>query len=144
MQKFPSHYKEMTPHLQLGKKASSIGRTSLGRTASETRSKILRWKSMTYSGSTSPMASGKSIRIYASGIWQASATCTHKRYQRTTMYAPLECSIDAPSPTAKILTSRPHMKKLITWSMYWTRQSRIPTRSRWSVQVRKGSKEMVK
>ena len=144
MQKFPLPYIEMNLRLHLGKQASSIGRTSLGRTSAATIRQILRLKSMTSSGSTSPMASGKSICIYTSGIWQVSATSTPKRYQRTTIYAPLECSIDAPSPTAKILTSRPHMEKLFTWSMYWTRQSIIPTRSRWSVQVIKGSKEMVK
>ena len=130
--------------LQPGKKGIPIGRTSLGRTAAATRRKILRWKYMTYSGSTSPMESGKSISIYASGIWQASATSTHQHYQRTTRHAPLDCSRDAPSPTAIIFTARPHMKKLITWSIYWISQSRIPTRSRRSVQVIKGIKVMVK
>ena len=144
MQKCPLPYIEMTNCLHLGKKESSIGRTSLGRTSAATIRQILRWKSITSSGSTSPMASGKSIRIYASGIWQASATSTPQRYQRTTRYLTLASSNNAPSPNVRRLTARPQTKKLITWSMYWTKQSRIPTRSSRSVQVRKGSKDMVK
>ena len=100
-----------------GKNASLIGRTSLRRTAAATRRPrpIPRWKSMTFSGSTSPMASGKSIRIYASGIWKASATSTPQCYQRAKMYAPLACSIYASAPTEIRLIARPHMKNPSTW-----------------------------
>ena len=130
MQKCPSPYTEMTPRPHLVKITSSTGRTTQRKKASDTRRSSPRWNSMNSSRSTSPTASGKSIRIYTSGIWQASATSTPQRYQRTTRYSPLAFSSNAPSPTEIRLTARPHMKKLITWSMYRTRQSIIPTRYR--------------
>ena len=124
-------YRYDPPPCSWKKHACLIERTSLWKTASATRRPITSWKYMTSLGSTSPMAFGKSICLYASGIWQASTTSKPHHYQRTTRYATLSCSINAPSTTSIRLISSTHMKKPITGSIYWKRQSIILTRSRW-------------